>query len=56
MPTEHKSITFKIPVELWERMRVAAFKDRVSMSEYARRSIIEKIERDAEADGEIFNS
>ena len=46
MPSKgSKSINFKIELELWERLRVAAFEDRVSNSEWCRLAIEEKLER-----------
>ena len=38
------TLNFKISQELWERLRVAAFNERLSNSEWCRRAIVEKIE------------
>ena len=38
-----KAISFEIDTELWERIRVAAFQERLSRSEWCRRAIIAQL-------------
>ena len=38
------TLNFKIDDEIYELLRVAAFNERLSMSEWCRRAIVEKIE------------
>jgi len=54
MNSTKKYITTPVSPEMWERVRIAAFKARVSRAEWCRRAIAEKIERDANLDEEIF--
>ena len=56
MSNTEKALTVPVSAALWERVRIAAFKARVSRAEYCRRAITEKIERDAEMDEGIFEN
>ncbi len=42
----NKKTVLLLPVKLWEAIREKAFSQRISMSEYIRRAVSEKIQKD----------